>query len=145
MSALVLVDTSAWTQALRRQGDSSVRERVEKLLAQESAAWCEMIRLELWSGVRGEEERRKLAHMDAVIPRMPITDEVWALACKYASVARASGLTVPASDLAIYALKDPWGLAGTCRCSFCVVGSVGDRVRLLNLGGIMSKHEIIIY
>lgn len=62
-----------------------------------------MIRLELWDGVRGEEERNRLAHMDRSLPRLTIVDGTWELACDYGSRSRAAGLTVPASELLIFA------------------------------------------
>ena len=58
MSPLVLIDTSAWAQALRRSGDPSVRARVAKHLADLTAAWCDMVRLELWAGVRNDADAR---------------------------------------------------------------------------------------
>ena len=103
MSDLVLVDTSAWTRALRRNGDPAVKARVGELLARESAAWCEIIRLELWNGVRGPRERSELAQMEKGIRRLSITADVWDLACSYASKARSSGLNVPVTDLVIFA------------------------------------------
>jgi predicted nucleic acid-binding protein len=106
LSKLVLVDTSAWTQALRRDGDAKVRARVQQLLSEETAAWCEGVRLELWNGVRGEQERIKLGRMDTTIPRLPTTGAVWQLACETALLARTSGLTVPAVDLLVFACAE---------------------------------------
>lgn len=110
MSQWVMVDTSAWTHALRRKGDPQVRVRVEDLLNSQSAAWCEMVRLELWSGVGGDSEREALEQLDRVLPRMPINDVVWDSAAKLASKARLTGLSIPASDLLIYACATTYGL-----------------------------------
>ena len=35
--SLTLIDTSSWVEALRRQGDKQVRERVHKLLVEGQA------------------------------------------------------------------------------------------------------------
>jgi predicted nucleic acid-binding protein len=50
--ALVLVDSSAWIHALRKAGDPTVRAALNKLLTDKLAAWCEIVRVELWSGER---------------------------------------------------------------------------------------------
>jgi predicted nucleic acid-binding protein len=80
-----------------------VRQRVHDLLRQDSAVWCDLIRLELWNGVRGDEERKNLAHMDQTLPRLPISSRVWDSACELASQARKTGLNVPSTDLVIFA------------------------------------------
>lgn len=110
MSPLVLVETSAWVQALRRSGDAAVRGRVQQLLDERRAAWCEMVRLELWSGVGGLDERRDLLRLDDALPRVPITDEVWQDAAQLAARARAVGKRFPASDLVIFACAKRHGL-----------------------------------
>ena len=93
MSSFVLIDTSSWTQALRRTGDPAVRGRVGRLLADETAVWCDAVRLELWNGVRGDAERDRLKDMQATLPSLSITDEVWDLSCELVAKARGSGLT----------------------------------------------------
>jgi predicted nucleic acid-binding protein len=70
-----------------------------------------MIRLELWSGVRGEPERRSLEQLDRILPRMPISDAVWNSAAELAGKARGSGISVPAADLLIFACAKAYGLA----------------------------------
>jgi predicted nucleic acid-binding protein len=110
MSHFVLIDTSAWVTALRRNGDAVVRARVEKLLNDQRAAWCEMVRLELWAGVRGEDEREVLEQLDRTLPRVPITQAVWEAAVSYADQGRAKGLTVRAPDLLIFACAKQFGL-----------------------------------
>jgi predicted nucleic acid-binding protein len=101
--ALVLIDTSSWTQALRRNGDISIRARVEALLANGQAAWCDAVRLELWNGVRGKIEQQKLRELEQFLPSLPITSEVWNETCALAEAARTGGLNVPAIDLLIFA------------------------------------------
>ena len=48
-----LIDTSSWIDALRRDGDPQIRARVVALMASGEAAWCDLVRLELWNGLRG--------------------------------------------------------------------------------------------
>ena len=100
---MVLVDTSLWVDALRERGTAEGKQRVGKLLASAEAAWCNVVRLELWNGVRGAREKEALRQLDAEIPNLPITEPVWDLAIELAQIARSAGLTVPADDLLIAA------------------------------------------
>jgi len=99
---VVLLDTSCWVHALRRRPDPRVRDRVTELLAAGEAAWCDVVRLELWNGVASDVERRWLSEMARVLPSIPITPEVWEFAIELAGRARSRGLTIPATDLLIF-------------------------------------------
>ncbi len=107
---MVLIDSSSWTQALRERGDTTVRERVLGWLGSGEAAWCEMVRLELWNGARGTNERTRLSDFDRVLHRFPIDDKVWEEACRTAVAAREKGLTVPNADLLIFACAQRHGV-----------------------------------
>ena len=98
-----LVDTSAWIHGLRPDGDATVAARVQALLASGDAAWCPLIRLELWNGARGQHEQRVLRDMERDLPELEISQEVWSLADEMARGARRQGKTVPASDIVIAA------------------------------------------
>ncbi len=106
-----LVDTSSWIEQLRRDGDTAVRSRVEALLSEGEAAWCPIVRLELWNGARGEGERRVLREMEAELVSLEIGDAVWYGAVAMASAARAKGITVPSSDLLVAACARHYGVA----------------------------------
>jgi predicted nucleic acid-binding protein len=96
-----LVDTSSWIDALRKDGDQAIQARVLALLCTGEAAWCDMVRLELWNGVRGAAERKHLEGMEADLTLLPMTDGAWAKARLLAQRARAKGITVPGPDLVI--------------------------------------------
>lgn len=100
---MTLVDTSSWVHALRRKGNEETRERVRLLVENGEAAWCAMVRLELWAGVGGDQERKALHDFEEHIPDLGITDEVWEEACELASRCRKAGKTAPASDVLIAA------------------------------------------
>ena len=105
-----IIDTSAWVQQIRRQGDPVVKARVNALLGSGQAAWCPLVRVELWAGVRGDAEREALRAYEQVLPEHAITDEVWSLACELGDRARRSGLTFPPADLVIAACARHHGL-----------------------------------
>ena len=98
---MTLIDTSAWIEQLRRDGDAKVRRQVETLLSAGDAAWCPLVRLELWNGARGEGERTVLEEMNVSIPSLEIDVAVWHHAVTLASGARDLGITVPVTDLLV--------------------------------------------
>jgi predicted nucleic acid-binding protein len=98
-----LVDTSSWIHALRQSGDEAVRQRVHHLLRTNTAAWCDMVRVELWHSVRGSAERKMVEALEADVTLLPTTDAVWEKARELARRSRAKGLTVPAGDLIVAA------------------------------------------
>ncbi len=98
-----LVDSSSWIHSLRPDGNADVRSRVERLLRGGEACWCPMVRLELWNGARGDREKRVLRDLEAQLPDLEITPQVWSRAYDVARRARQQGVTVPATDLLIAA------------------------------------------
>lgn len=96
-----LVDTSSWIDTMRRDGDATVRARVLAVLTSGEAAWCDLVRLELWNGLRGAAERKQMEALEADVILLPTTDAVWGKARELARRALAAGLTVPGADLVI--------------------------------------------
>jgi len=99
----ILVDSSLWVHQLRKRGDPAKRDRVNALLQNGEAAWCPAVRLELWRGVTNEEERKALRRYEALLPDYEISTEVWIRSIRLADRGRASGVTVPLTDLLIFA------------------------------------------
>jgi predicted nucleic acid-binding protein len=100
---VTLIDTSSWIEALRRDGDPAIKARVAALLREGTAAWCDMVRLELWNLLRGAAERRQMEELEADVANLATTDEVWARARLLAQRVRAKGINVPEADLVIAA------------------------------------------
>lgn len=98
-----LIDTSCWVHQIRSKGDRAIRSRVEALLAAGTAAWCPQVRLELWAGARSDQDRKLLRDYEKVLPDLPITDEVWKLACDLGDHSRRAGISPGAGDLVIAA------------------------------------------
>ena len=105
-----MVDTSSWIHQIRRRGNPLVRARVEQLLRTGEAAWCPVIRLELWAGVGSDADRKMLRAYERRIPELPITEEVWDTACRLADFCRRTGKTVPPHDILIAACARHYGL-----------------------------------
>ena len=111
MANRVLIDSSAWIDALRGDGDSSVRSAVKELTADGLAVFCDIVRLELWNGAGGAAEARMLRDLEREIECVPTTAEVWQTAFELARDCRAQGITVPATDLLVAACAARHGLA----------------------------------
>jgi predicted nucleic acid-binding protein len=100
---MVLVDSSAWIEALRRNGDLRVKLAVEGLLDAYEAQWCTPVRLEVLGGAR-KEERTRLGRHFSVIPYRPVREDDWERAIPLGWRLRDAGLTVPWLDVVIAAV-----------------------------------------
>jgi predicted nucleic acid-binding protein len=101
-----LVDTSAWIDALRQDGDRAIASTVKELTADGQAVLCDVVRLELWNGAGGGAEAKLLRELERELVCVPTTAEVWARARDLARLCRAKGLIVPATDLLVAACAD---------------------------------------
>ncbi len=99
----VLIDSSSWIHFLRPDGDASTRDRVSVALEAGTARWCAMVRLELWNGARGEREKKVLREFERLVPELATSATVWEEAFTLSRRCRAAGVTVPATDVLIYA------------------------------------------
>jgi predicted nucleic acid-binding protein len=74
---VILVDSSAWVEFLRRTG-SSTNRRLASLLAEgQRLAWTEMVALEVLAGARDDADRdglRRLVYSHALLPVSGPTD-----------------------------------------------------------------------
>jgi predicted nucleic acid-binding protein len=106
----VLVDSSLWVHQLRRGGDPAKRQRVNALLQNGEAAWCAVVRLELWRGVTNDAERKTLRRYEALLPDYEISSDVWEGAIRLADRGRATGITAPLADLLVFACANVHGI-----------------------------------
>jgi predicted nucleic acid-binding protein len=104
-----LIDTSSWVEFLRGR-DSEAGLRVKNLLGTEKAAWCDLICVELWNGVRPGQETAALHALEEEVARCELTLEVWRRARKLAAASRKGGLTVPVADVVIAACASHYRL-----------------------------------
>ncbi len=97
---MVIVDSSAWIEGLRRTGDLTVKLALEGLLEAYEAQWCSPVRLEVMGGAR-LEERGALGRYFSVIPYRTTREDDWERAIALAWRLREGGLTVPWLDVLI--------------------------------------------
>ena len=105
-----LIDTSAWIEYFRPEGDPEITRRVDIALASDQACVCEMVLLELRRG-GGEGQRKAVNQLAESVRLCPIDGEVWNLAYRLADRTRTARTPVPNTDLVISACAHRYGLA----------------------------------
>ena len=111
----VLVDTSAWSLALRRaSGNLSVTERavvaeLAALIEEGGAKIIGLIRQELLSGIKSSEQFAKLREILAAFPDEPAASEDYERAALFSNRCRSEGVAVSVSDLLICSIAESRG------------------------------------
>ena len=100
---MVLIDTSSWIEALRKNGKKEIKDRVYKLLIEGKVVFCHMVLLELWNGAQGDYEKKRLKELEEAIPCISTSSDVWEVANTLAKGCRSSGYTIPSTDILIAA------------------------------------------
>jgi predicted nucleic acid-binding protein len=99
---LKLIDSSSWIHALRRKGDPAVRQRVRQLLDAKEAAWCQVVRLELWRGAENDWDRELLTYLELHVTTLAISESVWQRSIDLSRNLRSKGHQVPLVDLVVF-------------------------------------------
>lgn len=97
----VLVDTSAWVEFFRRDGDRRCREVLSGLLDENRVATCGIILAEILKGARSEEEYRELEERLETLVYLPTPEEIWRRMGRTASLMLRKGTQIPTADLLI--------------------------------------------
>src|SRR5690606_3017914 len=100
---MVLVDSSVWIEAARRQGDLAVKVALRALLDDYEAAFCSPVKLEVLGGAR-REERRAMESLFGCLPYWECVEADWDAARELAWQLRDRGVTLPWSDVLIAAM-----------------------------------------
>ena len=101
---MVLVDSSVWIAAARRDGDLGCKVALERLLEEYEAALCPPVRLEVLGGAR-QVDRLRLRNAFSILPFFQVTEAVWERALALAWKLRDAGHTVPWNDILIAAVS----------------------------------------
>jgi predicted nucleic acid-binding protein len=105
---MVLVDSSVWIEAARRDGDLAYKVGLEGLLYEDEAVWCGPIKLEVLGGAP-PGQRALLTTMFGYVPHRSIEDDSWEQAKECAWRLRDRGFTLPWNDVLIGSLARQWG------------------------------------
>lgn len=97
---MVLVDTSAWIEMHRRDGDPAVKLAVRGLLDAYEATLCGPVEMEFLGGA-SPQQRDKLQAWCNLLPYLRNDQTLWRKAAAHFSLLRARGLTIPWNDVLI--------------------------------------------
>jgi len=102
----VLVDTSVWSEALRRARkiESDVVREFRCLIQEHRVEIIGPIRQELLSGLRENEQFQKLEKHLAAFPDLPLVSQDYIMAAKFFNICRAKGVQGSNTDFLICAV-----------------------------------------
>ncbi len=100
---MVVVDSSIWIEAARRDGDLKAKVGLECLLGEYEAVICAPVRLEILGGAR-QNERERMEHGFSCLPFLHVLDKDWFSAVEHAWQLRDAGIFVPWIDILIATL-----------------------------------------
>ena len=100
---MVLIDTSAWLFALKKDFHPAIKERIGQLLVESEVATCGIIILELLGGTKSEKEYLRLkSRLDALF-YIESDKELWDLSSQLAFDLKRKGMSLPYTDIVIAA------------------------------------------
>ena len=102
----VLVDTSVWSLALRRDphGHHRVVEELKALVTDHRVEMIGPIRQELLSGIRNASQFERLQNHLTAFPDIPIGTEDYEMAAKFYNLCRSKGIQGSNTDFLICAV-----------------------------------------
>ena len=98
---LVLIDTSAWLFALRKDFLPEIKDRLDFLLKENLIITTGIIRLELLAGTRTEAEYYRLKKRLLALESIKTDDSLWEMACDIGFKLRKKGISIPYTDILI--------------------------------------------
>lgn len=97
---MVIIDTSAWVDFFRRDGDLATKLAVKGLLDAYEAALCGPVELEFLGGARPDEVSEIKAWFD-IIPYITNDQKLWRKGAENYATLRSEGFHVPWNDILI--------------------------------------------
>jgi len=91
---VILLDTSAWVEYLRKTGSPEAIGVRELLAADAPIATCDPVRMEVLAGARDEQHLGQLRQLLAGAQTLPTTPGDYEAAAAYARACRAQGVMV---------------------------------------------------
>jgi hypothetical protein len=104
---MVLVDSSVWIEAARRDGSLEYKVALEGLLEAAEAMFCGPVKLEFLGGARAQERKRMSSYFES-IPYRAMNDSAWEFAKDCAWRLRDKGHSLPWNDILIGSLSITW-------------------------------------
>ena len=104
---MVLVDSSVWIEAARRDGSLEYKVGLEGLLEAAEATFCGPVKLEFLGGARAQERKRMSSYFE-YIPYRAMEDSAWEFAKDCAWRLRDKGHSLTWYDILIGSLSLKW-------------------------------------
>lgn len=130
----VLIDTSAWLFALRKEFLPEIKERIDLLLKENLVMTTGIIKLELLAGTRTKAEYDRLKKRLSALESIETDASLWELACDTGFRLRRKGVTIPYTDI----------LIASCAMSAGCILLHADRHFNLAAGHLKLKHESFV-
>ncbi len=100
---MVLVDTSAWIEFFRRDGDPLVKLAMQALVGELEATLCGPVEMEFLGGTRPHERPRIEARFE-ILPYLNHDPKLWRETVTHYATMRSAGITLPWNDLLVATL-----------------------------------------
>ncbi|TAL23714.1 MAG: PIN domain nuclease [Nitrospirae bacterium] len=100
---MVLIDTSAWVFALKKNFHPLIKERIGEILSESDVAINGIIELELLGGAKTEQEYKRLKSRLDALYYIEADKSLWDSSSKLAFDLRRKGVSVPYTDIFIAA------------------------------------------
>ncbi|MBM4386924.1 MAG: PIN domain nuclease [Deltaproteobacteria bacterium] len=98
---MVLIDTSAWIFALKKNFNPAIRNRIDRALLEGEVAVNGIVQLELLGGTKTENEYQRLKRRLNGLYYIESTKELWDSASELAFKLRRKGANIPFTDILI--------------------------------------------
>ncbi len=100
---MVIIDTSVWLFALKRDFNLEIKKFVEKIVLNEDVAINGIIKLELLGGARSQKEYTRLKSRLDSLHFIDSDKKLWDESCGLAFSLKRKGISVPYTDIVIAA------------------------------------------
>lgn len=106
---MVIIDTSAWVEFFRRDGDHLIKLSVKGLLDAFEGVLCGPVEMEFLGGASPNEMKTIQAWFE-IIPYLPNDQKIWRKTASNFSKLRAAGFTLPWNDILIATIAHEKGV-----------------------------------
>jgi len=94
----VIIDTSAWIESFRPQGNEKIRNTVKRLLHDSVILIPGIIRTELLRGTKNKKEYNQLSDLLGSLEYLPVHDTFWEKVAQFSFDLFRTGMTIPLTD-----------------------------------------------
>ncbi|MEM6910089.1 MAG: PIN domain-containing protein [Verrucomicrobiota bacterium] len=107
---ITLIDSSAWIEATRKDGDPETTKEVTILLETSQAAMTEPVWMEVYRGLNGKKENARFVSARALCHWLHFDAECWEEATQVGRLCLRSGLNIPLGDILVFSCAERHGV-----------------------------------